>query len=134
MPATQTQLPVTATPADDARRCPSCGCFLAADDPSPVCTPCVSSYRSSRRSGYRPAHDAELRSRLLSVLLRNRGRRVNVYQALGMWPGCVDEWTAVKVHVRLLRRHGHDIIGYHDGTYLYAGMVGPGSSRRREGD
>lgn len=65
------------------------------------------------------------------MLLEHKGERINVYRALGLWPCGFSEWTTVKVHVRYLRRHGHVVFGYHDGTYLYLSgdAVGPGSRR-----
>lgn len=102
-------------------QCPSCGCYLASDDHLPVCSPCRRRYRHARRDGYRPQHDASLRARVLAALQAHRGQRINVYRTLGMWPCGLEEWIAVKGHVRYLRRHGHAVLGYHDGTYLYVG-------------
>ena len=110
---------MTAVPRPGAPRCPSCGCYLAADDERPLCSPCVATYHARRRTGYRPQHDADLRTRLLEVLRAHRGERINVYRVLGMWPCGLDEWRTVRNHVRWLVRHGHTIYGYHDGTWLY---------------
>ena len=112
---------MTATPHPGERCCPHCGCVLASDDHAPVCSPCRVSYHHDRRRGYRPQHDAELRSRVLAVLQAHRGRRVNVYRVMGMWPCGPEEWITVKNHIRYLRSHGHTVYGHKDGTYLYVG-------------
>lgn len=119
---------VTSAPRDGETLCPCCGCVIAADDESPICSPCSRSYRDAWASGYRPQHDAQLRQRLLEVLQAHRGERVNVYRLLGMWPCGLAEWMTVKARIRVLRRRGHSILGYHDGTYVYLGSVnGSGS-------
>lgn len=100
-------------------RCPSCGCYLAQDDPLPVCSPCRGSYHRRRREGYRPQHDPELRRRVLETLRAHRGQRINLYRAMGMWPCGLEEWRAVRNHVKYWRRRRHVILGYHDGTWLY---------------
>jgi hypothetical protein len=116
---------VVANPSDDAPRCDSCGCYLAADDPSPVCSPCRGAYHHARRDGYRPQHDPELRARVLETLRAHRGERINIYRVMGMWPCGLEEWVTVKNHILYLRaerskhRVGHTIDGYHDGTYRY---------------
>jgi len=52
---------------------------------------------------------------VVAALLASSGRRVNLYQALGMWPAGPDEWRTVNVHVRWFRRQL--VRGYADGTY-----------------
>jgi hypothetical protein len=37
------------------------------------------------------------------------------------------------VHVRRFRRHGHRIVGRHDGTYVYLGETSARSGRARGG-
>lgn len=111
---------MVARPLPNAPTCRHCGCYLAADDHDCVCSPCKRAYSDKVAAGYRPQHDAALRTMVLCTLMEHEGEPVNLYQALGMWPAGMWEWIAVKCHVRYWRRHGHLISGrYHE--YVYEG-------------
>ncbi len=108
------------------RRCLFCGCVLSRRHGSLVCSPC----RGARRDCH-PAHDRELRRRLLELLRDNPRHRLNVYRELGIEHCGAEAWVCVKGHVRYLRRHGHVILGHHDGTYEYRGQRKPRGSGSR---
>ena len=65
---------------------------------------------------------------MLATLREHRGERINIYRVMGMWPCGLEEWRTVRIHVVYWRRHRHNILGYHDGTYLY--VSGPDDDGR----
>lgn len=119
-------------PETAEQRCLFCDCVLSHDHDSLVCSPCATSRRD-----YHPAHDPELRERLLVVLSCHRRRQVNVYRELGLKHCGAEAWMCIKAHIRYLRRHDHVIVGRKNGTYEYRGLRrprrsgSPGRSRSR---
>jgi hypothetical protein len=117
------------TASQTDHRCRDCGTPLAHDHGFDLfCSTC-----QRARCACDPRHDPTFASRLLELLKSNRRRPVNVYRELGVEPYGLIAWRCVQVHVRRFRRHGHRIIGRHDGTYEYRGQraVRNGRARRR---
>ena len=113
VPIVATVRPVTALPHAGERRCVGCGCVLRRHHDAERCECC-----ERARLAYRPEHDPQFGARLLSVLVTNRGKPVNVYQALEITHCGRAGWICVWVHMRRLRQW-HEIRGSHDGTYVY---------------
>ena len=106
-----------ATPEQPERLCRGCGNPVARDHYGDLfCGPC----RIARRS-YNPACDPDFADTLLALFQANPRQRLHVYRELGIEHCGLAAWTCVQNHIRRLRRHGHVIIGRHDGTYEYLG-------------
>jgi len=109
------------------RRCRGCGTPLARDhDADLFCSACTVARRH-----YDPRHDPAFADALLALLTARPRRRVHVYRELGIEHCGLATWRCVQVHVRRFRRHGHVIVGRHDGTYEYRGKRPPRNGRAR---
>lgn len=104
---------MTATPHQAERRC-ACGCVLREGHDGGRCECC-----ERKRRAYDPRHDPTFGDRLLALLVANRRKPVNVYRALSIEHCGLAGWRCVRDHVARFRRHGHVILGAHDGTYRY---------------
>jgi hypothetical protein len=114
---------MTALPHQGERRCADCGCVLRSGHQG-RCECCERAHLA-----YRPEHDPGFGTRLLTVLRANRGRPVNVYRALGIRHCGLSGWRCVQNHIERFRRHGHVIVGRHDGTYEYVRQMTRGRLR-----
>jgi hypothetical protein len=81
------------------------------------------------RRDYDPRHDPRFPEALLELLKAHPRRPVSVYRELGIEHCGLVAWRCVQVHVRRFRRHGHRIVGRHDGTYEYRGQRAPRNGR-----
>jgi hypothetical protein len=107
--------------------CRSCGTPIAHDHASDFhCSAC-----QQARRDYDPRHDRDFAAALLALLTANPGRPVNVYRELGIERCGLPAWRCVQVHIRRFRRHGHRIVGHHNGTYVYLGETDARSGRAR---
>jgi hypothetical protein len=101
--------------AGHTHTCRDCGTPLAYDHAADLfCSAC-----QRARCARDPRHDPAFPDRLLDLLRSNPRRPLNVYRELGIEPYGPIAWDCVKIHVRRFRRHGHEIVGRHDGTYEY---------------
>ena len=107
--------------------CRDCGNPIAHDHAADLfCSAC-----QRTRRDYDPRHDRHFAAALLALLTANPGRPINVYRELGIEHCGLPAWRCVQVHVRRFRRHGHRIVGRHDGTYEYLGETRARSGRAR---
>lgn len=114
-------------PASQPSICRACGNPVAYDHAGDLfCSAC----QRSRRD-YDPRHDRYFAAALLALLTASPGRPVSVYRELGIEHCGLPAWRCVQVHVRRFRRHGHRIVGHHDGTYVYLGETNAQSGRAR---
>ena len=111
------------------RSCRGCGNPVAHDHAGDLfCSAC----QSARRT-YDPRHDPGFAEALLALLKANPGRPIHVHRELGIEHCGLVAWRCVQVHIRRFRRHGHRIVGHHDGTYVYLGQMQPHKSGRARG-
>jgi len=111
------------------RSCRGCGSPVAHDHAGDLfCSAC-----QRARRDYDPSHDRHFAAALLALLTANPDRPVNVYSELGIEHCGQSAWRCVQVHVRRFRRHGHLIVGRHDGTYEYRGQGEAHRSGRARG-
>ena len=114
------------------RSCRNCGNPVAHDHAGDLfCSAC----QSARRT-YDPRHDPGFGEALLALLKANSDRPIHVHRELGIEHCGLIAWRCVQVHIRRFRRHGHIIVGRHDGTYEYRGQFeaqrsGRARSRKR---
>jgi hypothetical protein len=111
------------------RSCRNCGNPVAHDHASDLfCSAC-----QRARCTYDPRHDPGFGETLLALLKANPGRPIHVHRELGIEHCGLAAWRCVQVHMRRLRRHGHIIVGCHDGTYEYLGRGEAHRSGRARG-
>jgi hypothetical protein len=111
------------------RSCRGCGNPVAHDHAGDLfCSAC----QSARRT-YDPRHDPGFGEALLALLKANPDRPIRVHRELGVEHCGLAAWRCVQVHIRRFRRHGHRIVGHHDGTYVYLGQTQPHKSGRALG-
>jgi len=98
--------------------CRSCGTPVARDHSGDLfCSACTITRRH-----YDPRHDPAFADSLLELLTSHPRCPLHVYRELGVEHCGLSAWRYVQVHVRRFRRHGHVIVGRHDGTYEYRGQ------------
>ena len=118
-------MPVLDIAAPPVSLCRGCGNPVASDHDAVYCEPC----QRSRRD-YRPQHDPLFADTLLALLQSRSGHPVHVYRELGIESCGIQAWRCVRDHIARFRRHGHVIVGKHDGTYTYH-LKSARASRRR---
>jgi hypothetical protein len=111
------------------RRCHGCGNPIAHDHAADLfCSAC-----QSARRAYDPRHDPRFSEALLALLKEHQGQPIHVHRELGIASCGLAAWRCVQVHIRRFRRHGHVIVGRHDGTCEYRGQFEPHRSGRARG-
>jgi hypothetical protein len=113
----------TSQPAE--RLCRGCGTPVAHDhDGDLFCSAC-----QRARRHYDPRHDPDFPEALLELLTSHPRRPLHVYRELGIEHCGLVAWRCVRDHIARFRRHGHQIVGRHDGTYEYRGRRVPRNAR-----
>ena len=109
--------------------CLGCGNPIARDHAGDLfCSAC-----QTARRAYDPRHDPGFAEALLTLLREHPQQPIHVHRELAIEHCGLAAWRCVQVHIRRFRRHGHRIVGHHNGTYVYLGQMEPHKSGRARG-